>query len=198
MKKITKEIKQNKLLLLLIILAIIFIIIGALFPAILSENNKDLIKSNITEFINKIDKKEINYIQGLISSSSNNILITIISWTLGLSLIGIPIVLFIHIFKCFITGFSITSIFITYGIKGSIIAFIYNIPNILNILGSWLLSYYAISFSSTIYKCIFKKEMKNWHTITRQYLKLGVFFILYAIIISIIESCIIPNLLTLF
>ena len=197
MKKLILEIKQNKLLLLLTILAIVFTIIGIFFPAILTEANKELIKNNIIKFINKIDNNEINYLSALFYSSWNNILVTFILWILGISLIGIPFIIIIYIFKCFLTGFSFTSILITYGVKGSITAMIYSIPNTLNSFGSLLLSYYALSFSITIYKCIFKRENKNWSTITKQYIKLGIFFLLYTIIISVIESYIIPNILRL-
>lgn len=197
MKKLILEIKQNKLLLLLTILAIVFTIIGIFFPAILTEANKELIKNNIIKFINKIDNNEINYLSALFCSSWNNILVTFILWILGISLIGIPFIIIIYIFKCFLTGFSFTSILITYGVKGSITAMIYSIPNTLNSFGSLLLSYYALSFSITIYKCIFKRENKNWSTITKQYIKLGIFFLLYTIIISVIESYIIPNILRL-
>lgn len=197
MKKLILEIKQNKLLLLLTILAIVFTIIGIFFPAILTEANKELIKNNIIEFINKIDNNEINYLSALFYSSWNNILVTFILWILGISLIGIPFIIIIYIFKCFLTGFSFTSILITYGVKGSITAMIYSIPNTLNSFGSLLLSYYALSFSITIYRCIFKRENKNWSTITKQYIKLGIFFLLYTIIISVIESYIIPNILRL-
>ena len=197
MKKLILEIKQNKLLLLLTILAIVFTIIGIFFPAILTEANKELIKNNIIKFINKIDNNEINYLSALFYSSWNNILVTFILWILGISLIGIPFIIIIYIFKCFLTGFSFTSILITYGVKGSITAMIYSIPNTLNSFGSLLLSYYALSLSITIYKCIFKRENKNWSTITKQYIKLGIFFLLYTIIISVIESYIIPNILRL-
>lgn len=197
MKKLILEIKQNKLLLLLTILAIVFTIIGIFFPAILTEANKELIKNNIIKFINKIDNNEINYLSALFYSSWNNILVTFILWILGISLIGIPFIIIIYIFKCFLTGFSFTSILITYGVKGSITAMIYSIPNTLNSFGSLLLSYYALSFSITIYRCIFKRENKNWSTITKQYIKLGIFFLLYTIIISVIESYIIPNILRL-
>ena len=197
MKKLILEIKQNKLLLLLTILAIVFTIIGIFFPAILTEANKELIKNNIIKFINKIDNNEINYLSALFYSSWNNILVTFILWILGISLIGIPFIIIIYIFKCFLTGFSFTSILITYGVKGSITAMIYSIPNTINSFGSLLLSYYALSFSITIYKCIFKRENKNWSTITKQYIKLGIFFLLYTIIISVIESYIIPNILRL-
>lgn len=197
MKKIITEIKQNKLLLLLTILTVISIIIGLLFPSLLKDNDQELIKNSITEFIKKINENKLNHLEILISSSWNNILITIILLVLGISLIGIPIIVIIHIFKCFITGFSITSILITYGPKGIITAIIYSIPNILNTLGSLLISYYAISFSITIFKCIFKKENKNWNSITKQYTKLTIFFILYSVIISILESYVIPNILYL-
>ncbi len=197
MKKIITEIKQNKLLLLLTILTAISIIIGILFPSLLKDNDQELIKNSITEFIKKINENKLNHLEILISSSWNNILITIILLVLGISLIGIPIIVIIHIFKCFITGFTITSILITYGPKGIITAIIYSIPNILNTLGSLLISYYAISFSITIFKCIFKKENKNWNSITKQYTKLTIFFILYSVIISILESYVIPNILYL-
>ena len=134
MKKIIHNLKQNKLLFLLTILILISIILGILFPAILSSSNKELIKESIKEFITSIDKNNINYITGIITSLTNNILVTISIWILGLSLIGIPLLLIIIVLKGFITGFSFVSILLTYGIKGSIISIVYTIPNILNLI----------------------------------------------------------------
>ena len=81
------------------------------------------------------------------------------------------------------------------GIKGTIITIIYTIPNLLNLAVTLLLGYYAISFSLVIYKSIFKKEAKNYKPIIKRYIKIGIFFLLIEILISLAEVYIIPNIL---
>lgn len=195
MKELINKVKQNKLLFILLIIIILFTILGILFPALINSENKTLIKDSIESFMKAIDKNNIDYISAFISSITNNIIVTILIWILGISIIGIPIILISIAFKSFLTGFSITSIFITYGIKGTLIAIVYTLPNIINLLGSFLLGYYAISFSIMIYKSVFKKETRNWQPIVKRYLKIGIFFIIFSIIVSIIESYLIPKIL---
>lgn len=197
MKKIIQELRQNKLLLLLTIITAVSILLGILFPAILSDSNKTLIKTNITDFMDAINKDNINYLSGLITSITNNLLVTIIIWILGLSFIGIPFLLIILFFKGFLAGFSLTSIFLTYGIKGILSAIIYSLPNFLNVLGYLLLIYYAISFSLAIYQNLFKKKMITWSPYVKRYGKIGITFIIFAIIISLIETFGITKLLQL-
>ena len=195
MKELINKVKQNKLLFILLLIMILFTILGILFPALINSENKTLIKDSIESFMKAIDKNNINYISAFISSITNNIIVTILIWILGISIIGIPIILISIAFKGFLTGFSITSIFITYGIKGTLIAIIYTLPNIINLLGSFLLGYYAISFSIMIYKSVFKKETRNWQPIVKRYLKIGIFFIILSIVVSILESYLIPKIL---
>ena len=188
-----KKIKENKLLFILLIITIISFILGILYPAILNEKDKELITKTITENLNNI--KNINYLKTLTQSFINNIPLTIIIWLLGISIIGIPIIIIILILKPFIAGFTITSIIITKGIKSLYIALIYTLPNILNIIGSILLSYYALSFSLTLYKVIFKKKNITFHNIIKNYIKLLLIFIIYQTIITLIETYLIPSLL---
>lgn len=195
MKELINKVKQNKLLFILLLIMILFTILGILFPALINSENKTLIKDSIESFMKAIDKNNINYISAFISSITNNIIVTILIWILGISIIGVPIILISIAFKSFLTGFSITSIFITYGIKGTLIAIVYTLPNIINQLGSFLLGYYAISFSIMIYKSVFKKETRNWQPIVKRYLKIGIFFIIFSIAVSILESYLIPKIL---
>lgn len=195
MKELINKVKQNKLLFILLLIMILFTILGILFPALINSENKVLIKNSIENFMTSIDKNNIDYISAFISSLTNNIIVTILIWILGISIIGVPIILISIAFKSFLTGFSITSIFITYGIKGTLIAIVYTLPNIINQLGSFLLGYYAISFSIMIYKSVFKKETRNWQPIVKRYLKIGIFFIIFSIAVSILESYLIPKIL---
>ena len=195
MKKLINKAMKNKLLTALIILGLIAIVLGVLFPAIITNDNKELINQSISSFITGIKDGKTNYISGFISSITNNILVFFFIWILGISIIGIPIILFILFFKVFLVGFSFSSILITYGPSGILKAIVYTLPNIINALAAFLLCYYAISFSIMIYRSIFKKETRNWQNIVRRYIKIGLFYIVFSIIISIIESYIIPNLL---
>ena len=195
MKKLINKAMKNKLLTALIILGLIAIVLGVLFPAIITNDNKELINQSISSFITGIKDGKTNYISGFISSITNNILVFFFIWILGISIIGIPIILFILFFKGFLVGFSFSSILITYGPSGILKAIVYTLPNIINALAAFLLCYYAISFSIMIYRSIFKKETRNWQNIVSRYIKIGLFYIVFSIIISIIESYIIPNLL---
>lgn len=195
MKKIINKIRKNKLLAILIIIIFISVVLGILFPAFLVDNNKVLIHDSIVEFMSSIADSEVNYLSAFFSSITNNFIVTIFLWVLGISIIGIPLILFIVFFKGFLVGFSFSSIVITYGIRGILKAIVYTIPNIINLFSSFLLSYYALSFSVMIYRCVFRKKDIHWQPVVRRYLKIGIFFLGIAIIVSILESYIIPKIL---
>lgn len=195
MKELINKIRQNKLVTLLIIIMIISIILGILFPAIITKEDKSLIIDSVKTFISGIKQNNINYLSGIFQSISNNSLVTILVWILGISIIGIPLILLIIFFKGFLVGFSFTSILITYGISGIIKAIIYTLPNIGNLLATFLLGYYAITFSIMIFKNIFKKENRNWQPIVKRYIKIGLFFLIFSILISLVECFLIPKIL---
>lgn len=195
MKELINKRRQNKLVTLLIIIMIISIILGILFPAIITKEDKSLIIDSVKTFISGIKQNNINYLSGILQSISNNSLVTILVWILGISIIGIPLILLIIFFKGFLVGFSFTSILITYGISGIIKAIIYTLPNIGNLLATFLLGYYAITFSIMIFKNIFKKENRNWQPIVKRYIKIGLFFLIFSILISLVECFLIPKIL---
>lgn len=197
MKQLLIKIKNNKLLFALATLTGLSLILGLLFPAILSQENTELIKKSITSFFSAIKANQLNYPSALISSLSNNLICSLGIWLLGISIIGLPIIIICIIFKGFLVGFSFTSILITYGIKGAIYAILYTLPNILNLLGLFLLSYYAISFSISLFNDLFRKRDMNKKIIIKRYLKIGIYALVYFIISSLLEIYIIPAILKL-
>lgn len=195
MKELINKIKKNKLLTILLAVIIISCILGILFPVFLKESNKDLIKTSIEEFLLAIDKNQVNYLNSFFQSLTNNTITTSLIWLLGISIIGIPIIIISIFIKGFLVGFSFISIVITYGVKGLLIALIYTLPNIINLFSSFLLGYYAISFSGMIYRNIFKKETQNFSPIVKRYIKIGIFFLIFSILISLVESYLVPQIL---
>lgn len=195
MKQILIKIKNNKLLFILTLITGISILLGILYPAIITKENEELIKVSITSFFKAIDSNKLNYTTALISSLSNNIIISIVVWILGISIIGLPLIIFILLFKSFILGFSITSILLTYGWKGILSAIIYSLPCLINLLGLFLLAYYAITISLALGKDLFQKKEMNKKRIMKRYLKIGIFALVFFILTSLLEVYIMPSIL---
>lgn len=193
--KIKKNIKTNKLLFKLIIITSIFILFGILYISILSKNSKLLIKDNLNTFFNSINK--LNYTDAFINCLTSNIIIIILIWIFGISIIGVPLIILILIIKSFILGFSISSIIYFYKIKGILIAIIYLIPLIINLLIIIILGYYGIIFSKNLNQFLFLKKEMNFKNLMKKYLKLLLFSILCILISSFVEIYIIPNILKL-
>ena len=60
MKKLINKAMKNKLLTVLLILGTISIILGILFPAVITNDNKDLIQESIKTFISGIKEEKAN------------------------------------------------------------------------------------------------------------------------------------------
>src|SRR5574344_2531769 len=101
------KLKKNKILLFLLIISLIAFLFGCFFITILNNSDQELIREYIGKFLTDIYDNKINYIETLKTSLASNIFLVVIVWLLGLSVIGIPIILFIYFFKAFTLGFSI-------------------------------------------------------------------------------------------
>ena len=86
---------QKKLFIGLIIGAGISILLGIVIMALLSKNNKELVTNTITAFMSQVKKGNLNYQQAIIQSLMQNSIECILLFFLGMSIIGIPITLFL-------------------------------------------------------------------------------------------------------
>ena len=133
MKKIINKFKHNKTLYILIIILLITFILGCLFIAFLSDENKQLILTNLNNFIDTIKNNKQNNLNTLYRSLSNNIIINTLVWIIGISIIGIPIIILILGIKSFVLGFTLVSFIYNFKLKGILWGIIYIITHIINI-----------------------------------------------------------------
>ena len=193
MKKLLSKYRKNKLLMSLIIILILTLIAGTLYLSILSSENKELVTNSITTFFTslntKLDTKNI-----LFKTLSNNLLTISLVWLLGFSIIGIPLVLLILIFKRFTTFFTFVSIIYTYKYIGIIKALIYIIPYLLNLFMLFILTYYSLNFSIMLFNYLFKNKDYNRSLIIKRYLKLLIISILFMVVTAVIETYVIPTI----
>ncbi len=101
---------QKKVYMTLIFILILGCFLGILFPFVLSHNNQELLKVSISSFFNNVMNGQLDYHMGLYQSLLSNFLFLVSIWLLGISIIGLPIVVFLLFYKGFIFGFSICSI----------------------------------------------------------------------------------------
>lgn len=197
MKELVKKLKEKKLFIIIFIVTVISFIIGILLISILSGNNKSLIVKSLNNFFISIKENKLNQSALLYKTLTNNIIINLIIWILGISIIGIPIVISILSFKSLTFGFTISSLIYTYKFNGIIKSIIYIIPNLINLFIIFVLSYYSISFSLVLFNYLFRKKEYNKRIIVNRYLKLLLISLLLLILTAVLESFVIPKLFNL-
>lgn len=197
MKELFKKLKTKKLFILVFAITLLCFIAGILLISMLSKSNKELIINSLNNFYTSLKENKISSTNLLYKTMTSNLILNIIIWVLGISIIGIPIVIFILGFKSLSLGFTISSLIYTYKFNGLLKAIIYLIPNIINIFIVFVLVYYSISFSINLFNYLFRKIEFNKRVIVKRYLKILIVAILLSILTSVTESFILPKLFNL-
>lgn len=197
MKKIIKKLKDKKQFIIIFVICIVAFIIGVLLPSILNEENRKIIQTSLNSFFDTIKNNQLKTNELLFKILTSNIIIDLILWLLGISIIGIPIVIILLGYKSLSLGFTISSIISTYKLNGVIKALIYIVPNIINLFIFFVISYYSISFSLMLFNYLFRKKEYNKRIIVNRYLKLLVISIIILIFSSVIETYVVPKLFSL-
>lgn len=192
--------KQKKLYLFLIGLMLTGLIAGILFWFVISKEDKLLVTKNLTDFFSCIKEgNSINYGASLLNSVVTSLIYVVLIWLLGISIIGLPIILVMMAIKSFIVGFSIVGIISSYGLKGIVGAFVYVFPHqIVFLLLLILLGFYASAFCIKLFKYLFLKQMINFKEAMRKYLKILGISCLSVLVISLFETFISTYFIKLF
>ena len=152
-------------------LAIIAVIAGAFYITILNKTDQSLVESSINTFFNDIKNNNLNYGISLKNAILSNLGFYLIIWLLGISVIGIPVIIFMFFSKAFIIGFSVSSIILNYKLKGALLSFFYVFPHqIINIYILIILISYATSLSLTIIDSIIKRKTIDFKIIMNKYI----------------------------
>lgn len=196
MKRLINELLDvdKKTVIFLIIICIIGIVTGSIFMTILSTNDKNIVIASLDEYIAL--NGQINTKLSLINNINVNLLYCLVIWLLGISVIGLPIVIFILFIKSFLLSFTISSFIFKYKTKGLLLGIIYNLPHqVINLIVYLYLGVYSIKLSSFILKAIVYKKNINFKNITNKYLIVLLFSIFLLIISTLYETYIMPDLL---
>ncbi len=174
---------NNQIITFLFGLSIIAIITGAFYITILNKTDQSLITETILNFFNNISTNKLNYGLSLKNTFIINIGFIILIWLLGISVIGIPIIIFLFFSKIFTLGFSISSIIFNYKLKGIPLAILYIFPHhVINGYIYMIILAYSLSLSLKIITTIIKRKSIDFKIIMNKY---GYVLIISSIIILI-------------
>lgn len=187
---------NKKLSYVLIIITVVGLISGMIFTFILKEADYNKVVESLNMFIDGVINDSLNYSLSLKSNLITNIIYVFIIWSLGISFIGIPIILSLYFIKVFSIGFTISSIMLNYGLRGLIYSFIYIFPhNILNIFIFGFLALYSVVYSFRLSNSFFKKESIDFKPILNKHKYVLLISLLGIIITSLYSTYIVPYIL---
>jgi len=199
MDKLKEYLKMNKkIFIFLLVLFIVALIAGSIFSVTLNDSDTALVNTYLENYINSINDNTIIFKDTLINSISSNLITTVIIWLLGISVIGLPIIIFLFFYKCFVIGFAISSILMKYKVKGLLLSIFYVFPHhIINILLTMVLISYAFIISIKIINAVIKRREISFKDITYKYLVILGLTCLVLVFSSLYEAFIVPKLIKL-
>lgn len=178
-------------------LMLVGVAFGSCLPLFLSTDDKILVSNYLSNFFSHVSSN-IDYFSVFKNSIFSNGLFFLLIWLLGISAIGVPVVLFLFFYKCFIFGFSISSIIINYGFKGILFSIFYIFPNqVINIFCFLIVTSYSLIFSIKLIGLFFKKSEFNISSSFNRYFKIFVACFVLFILSSLYETFIGTNILRL-
>ena len=171
---------------------------GSIFLMLSSATDKNNVIKQIEVFFTNISKDNINSGLAFKNSIIINYLFIFFIWLFGLSMVGVFFNIFIAYLKGFLVGFSISSLFLTYQVKGFLGVIFYTFPSqILNLLVVYLLTIYSLMFSSHLFKIVLSKKGNN-RRMLKKYLIILMFCIILSFLSSVLEVYVFPKILKMF
>lgn len=188
---------NKKLNLFVIFIVVLGIISGSLFLMVLNENDKSEVINEIGTFMTNINTNNINNLNSFKNSLIEGMILIILSWILGMSIIGVIFNIFFIYMKSFTIGFSISSFILVYKYKGILSSLIYVIPSqLINILIILILGVYTLLFSKYLFKMIFLKDKTvNLGKFFKKYVLVFGICIILCLVSSLCEAYLLPSLL---
>lgn len=197
MDKTRSKFRTNKsMFVFLFILIVVGIIAGSLFIVMISKDDQTMVQQYLSTFLDNVKQNKLNFLQAFQGSLIGNILFILGIWLLGISVIGIPIMVFMFFSKAFTLGFALASMIVNYKVKGCLLGFIYIFPHhIINLFLYSFLMAYALSFSIRLITSLIKKKNLDFKVMMNQYFKVLIICVIGILITSLMETFLTPVLL---
>lgn len=193
--------KERILLTFIIIIFILGLVFGSLFINFVSNDDKTMLINQVTSYFNNISKlnDSVFGIKMVLPEILNNSLQLLLIFVLGISMIGLFVVIIIIFFKGFTLGVTLGTILLKYKLKGVLASVLYVAPClVINTLIYIFMSFFALNAAIKFLKALFKKDSLNFKSFLGKYLLAFLTSLILISINTLIDSYLTPFLLKLF
>ena len=186
-----------KAYIIVIIIFIIGIVAGVIFINNTNETQSTEIQNYITSFINSLKQDyHIDKLELLKKSLGDNFILILTMWFIGSTVIGIPIIFGIVLFRGFCIGYTVSSIIASLGVQKGLI-FLFTTVFLQNLIFIPVVICMTVS-CIRLYKSIMKdKRRENIKLEIIRHTLFSIVLIIFLIVASLVESYISTNLLML-
>lgn len=197
---LSRRIRENLLLYVISLVCICTgIVLGIYAVKYMADFEKNDLLSYLSNFMVSVDKTEIKSFSVLIQSMKNNLPIIIAIWFLGLTMVGMPLILIIDMFKGFSLGFTVGFLMKELGGKGIGMTLLSIIPqNIIYIPLIIISSVCAMEFSlNLLNRNSYKNVKENIFVQIASYTSMYILIIMLMFVGFLIEAFLNPNIIKL-
>lgn len=186
-----------KLYIVVIIIFLIGIVAGVIFINNVNETQLIEIQNYINSFVNSLKTdSHIDKIELLKNSIGDNLILIVSMWFIGSTVIGIPFVLGIVLFRGFCIGYTVSSIIGVLGVQKGML-FLFTTVFLQNLIFIPVIICMAVSCIK-LYKSIMKdKRRENIKLEIIRHTIISIMLLLFLVIASLIEVYISSNLFIL-
>lgn len=193
-----KKILDKRIMVVNLALFVLGIIAGIIFLFFTSSVDKLIIKNEILEFFDILGENSASF-SNVITSFKNNMMYVTVVTISSIIYILAPVILFVNFYKGMLVGFLISSVVMTFKIKGIFYSILIVFPH--HILMAFILIVYGsimLHFSYKLARGTYKNESINLKTFIK---KVGVLYLavmLVCFVSSLLEIYFSPILIKLF
>lgn len=193
--------KEKNKLVFVVIMFVIGLVLGSLFINFITNDDKKILMEQLEVYLTSVKNLsgDVFGLKVFGSEILNNGLQLFIIFALGISMIGLPAVIFILFFKGFMLGTTLSTMILKYQLKGVVGSILYVFPClIINVMIYVFLSFFAVHASVKFLKALFKKDNLNFKSFLGKYLLAFFISIILMIITCFLDAYLTPLLLKLF
>lgn len=193
--------KEKQILIFVVLIFVVGLLAGSLFINFINSDDKVLLTTQVETFFENV-KSLSNSVFGINAFTGfliNNYLQLILIFVLGISMIGVIVVIFILFFKGFTLGVTLSSIILKYQIKGVLGCLLYISPiMIINIFIYLFMCFFAVHASLKFLKAFIKKDGLNFKSFLGKYLLSFIISLVIMLGCCLLDAFLTPLLLKLF
>ena len=193
------RIKRNKLFAILLISTLVVFILALFLTSMIDLDTKKEIYKRVISIYNSRDKQlEMLTKHNIQIVLFQNTGLLFIIWLLGISIVGIPLILLIYFFKVLLLAWNCYFLLIHIKIHTIPFFILYLLSSFIFIILAFIVVYYAVSYSIILVRTLFFKKVYSLQKITTNYIKILLGIILISILFCFFEVYIIPKILLFF